>query len=133
MSRHRSARYTRGFVEDLSAPTTKHAEHGLEYREMTHLDSIIQRCLSREADSFTDLVEATYDEATRRVSRTPGKLVAVYQLIHRHIDQIKKGRDFWPWFDSLTLSVPEEGTQAQKSDILRVCGSVPKARSQYSL
>ena len=100
---------------------------------MTHLDSIIQRCLSREADSFTDLVEATYDEATRRVSRTPGKLVAVYQLIHRHIDQIKKGRDFWPWFDSLTLSVPEEGTQAQKSDILRVCGSVPKARSQYSL
>ena len=100
---------------------------------MTDLDPIIKRCLAREAGSFTELVEATYDDAARRLSQAPGKLIAVYRLIHQHIDQLKKGRDFWPWFDTLCQSVPEEATHAQKSDILRVCGSVPEVRSQYSL
>ena len=100
---------------------------------MTELDPIIKRCLNREADSFTELVEATYDEAVLRLGQARGKLLPIYRLIHRHIDQIRKSRDFWPWFQNLAVSVTEEEAQAQKSDILRVCGSVPEARTHYSL
>ncbi|MCA9776717.1 MAG: hypothetical protein KC800_08380 [Candidatus Eremiobacteraeota bacterium] len=100
---------------------------------MTELDPIIKRCLNREADSFTELVEATYDEAVLRLGQARGKLLPIYRLIHRHIDQMKRSRDFWPWFQNLAVSVTEEEAQAQKSDILRVCGSVPEARTHYSL